>query len=111
MDKLGNVITDESNPAYLAGALVNAKAALQWMPAVKRFLEERTLVVGHRTVAGSIGEGAGNRWLVRARTRLTAPGGAVGLRRSHPRWGCRVWRLTADESPWRRRGEGGSDRR
>ena len=49
-DKLGNIITDESNPAYLAGALVDAKAALQRMPAVKRFLEERTLVVGHRTV-------------------------------------------------------------
>ena len=52
-DKLGKPISDEGNPAYLAGALEQAKEYLSRDRKINTFLKTRTMVIGHRTILDS----------------------------------------------------------
>ena len=54
VDEYGNVITDEGDPAYLAGALADALKFFERDYRIKRFLKQRTVQQGHRT-KGKVG--------------------------------------------------------
>ena len=53
VDQLGHKISDEDNPAYLAGALHELKKFLERDRKFHRFLTTRTVLAGHRTIVDS----------------------------------------------------------
>ena len=53
IDLQGNAISDEGNPAYLAGALAAALECYERNFVVKTFVERRMIVEGHRTIVDS----------------------------------------------------------